>query len=72
MSHEISSQIIRGESKNVPTEKFNEFLKILPGEINGCKQRDIYNVDERGFLKILMRLKELSYLKGQLPWWKAF
>lgn len=67
MGHGIASQIIRRECKNAPTEKFNEFLKILPSEIKGCKQRDIYNVDESGFLKILMRLKELSYLKGQLP-----
>lgn len=67
MGHGISSQIIHGEFKNVPTEKLNEFLKILPSEINGCRQRDIYNVDESGFLIIRMRLKELSYLKGQLP-----
>lgn len=54
MGHVIWSQLIRRESKDVPTENVNKLIKNLLSEIDGFKQRDIYNVDESGFCSNLM------------------
>ena len=55
--------MICGKSEDVPVEKVDECFKNLPNLIDGYKQRDIYNVDERD-LFIISCLEELSHSKN--------
>ena len=61
MRHGISSQVVSGESKDVPDETVDEWFENLTSKIGGYKLNNIYNVDETGLFYNLMPARTLAF-----------